>query len=168
MLTLACINCMDCGCWVLMKSKRLKGEETHRQLHSRRLRETVAALLSPTRPELNQQPSAVAIVPGYNWNYEILLRESNCMCSSSGSQLWYLWSEYSLTGQKRCLLSSLCWVREGCVSPFASHTLALQNLTIKFLLASPSFHCRPFFLKIKFYNFIWRTVSLVSDLSQVY
>lgn len=47
---------------------------------------------SPKEYELNQQTSAVAIVPGHNWNFEILLRENNCMCSSSGSPLWCLWS----------------------------------------------------------------------------
>lgn len=63
------------------------------------------AIRSPAEYELNQQPSVAAIVPGNNWNWEILLRESNCMCSSSGSPLWYLWSGWSLRGHDGYLLS---------------------------------------------------------------
>ncbi len=86
-----------------------------------------SAIRSPTWSELNQQPSAVAIVLGYNWNYEILLRESNCMCSSSGSQLCYLWSEYSLLGQNGCLLSSLWWLRRSSLTLLLYFRLSLYG-----------------------------------------
>lgn len=46
-----------------------------------------AAIIAPRKQELNQRPGERPIVLECNGNCEILLRESNCMCSSSGFSL---------------------------------------------------------------------------------
>lgn len=53
----------------------------------------LAAIIAPGEWELNQRPGERPIVPGCNGNCEILLRESNCMWSSSGFPLWHWWSQ---------------------------------------------------------------------------
>lgn len=55
-----------------------------------------AAIIAPRKQELNQRPGERPIVLECNGNCEILLRESNCMCSSSGFSLWHWWSQWRL------------------------------------------------------------------------
>lgn len=49
----------------------------------------LAAIIAPGEKELNQWRGEKPIVLWCNGNCEILLRESNCMCSSSGFPLWH-------------------------------------------------------------------------------
>lgn len=56
----------------------------------------LAAIIARREKELNQRPGERPIVPGCNGNCEILLRESNCMHSSSGIPLCHWWSQWRL------------------------------------------------------------------------
>lgn len=68
----------------------------------------LAAITAPGEWELNQRPGERPIVPGCNGNCEILLRESNCMCSSSGFPLCHRWSQWRLGKiETRYLLSHI-------------------------------------------------------------